>query len=361
MKEKFMRGALVSLLTILLVSGVFAPVMGLKTGSDGSGMSMHALPKLQVNESQGKTEINFELSPLNVDNVTKIPSGAIVHHTNEGLTRIFNPEGKQIVSARDSDAKKIVTPGGTLPATHVYQVPSESHIEKFGNILEITKDGNLLLTIINDGNTDFLPDVSGWIEDAEDTYVSQLRQFDAYWRVPSNPPSSEYAEPIFLFNAITPSTGGGIIQPVLEWNQPETGLRWTGAAWAVINGVGVHSNRINANRGDVIKGRLYWSTTYNQWYIQIYDVTTGQYQSLYSSGISDTNLAVYAALEGYQIDDNSDVPGDTTFYDMVYKYNGIPVSVYLVPWINSHARTHLSELDVGIISNPSSVKLYTAN
>lgn len=148
---------------------------------------------------------------------------------------------------------------------------------------------------------------------------------------------------------------------MLEWNQPETGLHWTGAAWSIINGVGVHSDRINANVGDVIKGRLLWSTTYNQWYIQIYDVTTGQYHSLYSSGISDSNLAVYAALEGYQIDDNSDVPGDTTFYDMVYKYNGNPVSVYLVPWINSHARTHLTELNVGIISNPSRVNLYTAN
>ena len=36
---------------------------------------------------------------------------------------------------------------------------------------------------------------------------------------------------------------------------------------------------ITVNVGDQIYGRIYWSSTYHQWYVQLTDRTTGQTKS----------------------------------------------------------------------------------
>lgn len=335
------------------------------------------LPQLRFDKTQEKIAVSAELSALGTRGMQAIPDGAIIYHAADDTTTIFNRDGRQILIADDKKSAVISTPGGLKRATFVSEVPPESHVINKGDITYVTNGRDLILTIICEnvtrnieneralnrktGSTSpkTLSNFNGWIEYAYDN-MPQIRQFDAYWTVPSSPPSSEFAEPVFLFNGIRTYGETAIVQPVLEWNQPSTGLYWTGCSWALKDGMqDLKTTRITASTGDTMKGRLYWYSATGEWYIQIYDVTTGQYRSLYSNYVPDSDVQVDITLEGWGIDDNTDVPGDTTFYNMVYKYNGNPVPVVLKKFTSTSAP--LTQLNVEILSNPSSVKLHTAN
>jgi hypothetical protein len=88
------------------------------------------------------------------------------------------------------------------PATFIHLVPTDSHTYHKGNHTFVTDDkGSLILTIINDNmimannmEPKSILQYHEWIEWAEDTSISALTQFDAYWHVPSQPPSSENLE-----------------------------------------------------------------------------------------------------------------------------------------------------------------------
>ena len=49
---------------------------------------------------------------------------------------------------------------------------------------------------------------------------------------------------------------------------------------------------------------------------------------------------VGCVLEGWNIDDNTDVPGEGLFYDTVYKSYGAPMSIDLEPWYSQDLRDH---------------------
>jgi len=66
-------------------------------------------------------------------------------------------------------------------------------------------------------------------------------------------------------------------------------------------------------------------------------------------------------LEGTKIDDNTDVPGDTTFSNMQF-LSGLGGSTVPIVWgQNINGNAPLTQLRVQIILNPLSVKLHTAN
>ena len=376
----------VVLLALLLAGMAMVPMVSAGEEADGdlaasvSGnlvdVNKIALPKLMFNETQKKVVVTAELSPVGTKGLQAIPKGAIIYHAENGITTVFDRDGRQVLIADDKESTVISTPSGLKRATYVTEVPPESHVINNGDVTYVTNGNDLILTVICKNVTQNIIDertlnwksgtaaatlsnFNGWIEYAYDN-MAQIRQFDAYWTVPSSPPSSESAEPIFLFNGIRTYGETAIVQPVLEWNQPSTGLYWTGSSWALKDGMQTfRTTRITASTGHTMKGRLYWYSATNEWYIQIYDVTNGQYRSLYSNYVPDSNVQVDVTLEGWGIDDNSDVPGDTTFYNMVYKYNGNPVPVVLKRFTSTSAP--LTQLNVEILSNPSSVKLHTAN
>lgn len=77
--------------------------------------------------------------------------------------------------------------------------------------------------------------------------------------------------------------------------------------------------------------------------------------------IDNTDLAVITALEGYGIEDDTDVPGDTTFYDMSFKDSDL--NTVDITWNSSFApgiTNYLTGLGIGI-SSDERVELYTAN
>jgi hypothetical protein len=331
---------------------------------------------LQITDNVEKVKVIHELTTESGKNLQTIPVGSIIYHSDDDITRVFDSEGVQQLFAADDEAALIPTPSGKrLPATRVHQVPSGAFLKTVGNVTYVIDKGQVIFSVVNDrkekssslqGTHDgqsvrIISDFTGWIEDAFDNNVPQIGYFSAYWVAPSSPPSSESQEVIFLFNAIQPADGTAIIQPVLEWNQPSTGLYWTGAAWSLKNGVGYPSSRINVNTGDTVRGQLVWRPSMNAWLI-MFTNGAGQTVSKYTTDIStDQNLATFTALEGTKIDDNTDVPGDTTFSNMQF-LSGLGGSTVPIVWgQNINGNAPLTQLRVQIILNPLSVKLHTAN
>ena len=111
--------------------------------------------------------------------------------------------------------------------------------------------------------------------------------------------------------------------------------------------------------GDKIKGILAWDDDYNSWLIDFHDMTTGEQTYIWSNDVGDTGLAVFTALEGYGVEDDTDVPGDTTFYDMSFiDSNFNTVDIEWDEWIMSGGP--LTGLEVES-SSDEWVKLHTAN
>ena len=319
--------------------------------------------------------IKAPLSPEEREDVYHILIGSIVYHSVDGITTVYTPNGECILKAKDSDAAMIATPHGTfVPVTHVIQSPSESsasfepfefYTEDRGRISteSATKiyapDGTLLLTIISDKTEkEERSKYGGWIEQANDWTVDSLHEFTAYWKAPSYPPSPGNAYG-YLFNAIEPSDGSKIIQPVLEWNYGGSSGRWTAASWwgPDENGDYHRSSPLEVSVGEKLKGELEWSTAYARWHICTYNLDDGTSTGYWPPNdfIGDTNLAVFTALEGYSIEDNTDVPGDTDFHDMTFEGD--------TPTWEGHVDENapLTGLNVEIVSQPARVKLHTAN
>lgn len=93
----------------------------------------------------------------------------------------------------------------------------------------------------------------------------------------------------------------------------------------------------------------------------ISDLTTGTYSSVWTDILpGHTNLEAYVVLEGYDFDDDTDVPGDTEFYDMLFKDGGNTITISFNERYGTLAQQLLTQLDVNIISG-TDVQLKTAN
>jgi hypothetical protein len=203
------------------------------------------------------------------------------------------------------------------------------------------------------------PIYTGWIEDSNDWSVDNLDLFGGTWVVPSNPPNPEANVVDFLFNAIENQSGNKILQPVLEWNQAGSG-RWTCRAWSGSSSGYYCSSPINANAGNSIAGAMNYEGGYYGWLITCSNHTTHQSTWITTTILGTSSLAVFCALEGYNIDENDDVPGDTTFDNMAFDYNGNGVDITWVADDDIPPGSGLTGLDVEIFSD-SKVKLHTAN
>lgn len=292
----------------------------------------------------------------------QIPQGSTITTSANGEVTVAGPDGKTIFRTNDALTGMVSTPNGPQKASHVIRVPSDSIIRTKDNgdekIIQTFFRNELILRIIDrqPSNSNWLDWDSGnpWIEWAA-AYVGNLTYTYAYWVTPSSPPSPGSSVYDMLFTAIQYSSVA-IMQPVLEWNHEGSG-RWTGSAWYGVYGYYENSDDINVSSGDVIHGAIVWDG--DQWYISFTDNTTNQYTSIYNEAFYGTyGLSVYCALEGGNIDDDDDVPGDTTFDYMSFRYQGNPVypnwdDYYNIP-------DGLSGISVDIYSS-SKVKLNTAN
>lgn len=319
--------------------------------------------------AQDFTQIEKPLSVDESDLVNKVPKGSVIYHRADGVTEVRSSNDELVLIANNDEAALVPTPNGLKRATHVVQIPSGSKIIEEGkNITKIYDGDDCILTVVeqgNDGKSGYaIPDWDEWIEWSHDWSVDNIDWFRAYWEVPFDPPLPDNDAVDFLLNAITNQQGNKIIQPVLEWNQLGSN-RWTGAAWYA----GVTTYRatpVNASEGNLIRGTMSYIGS-SVWYIEFYNSSTSSSSSFYSgySGFNeqDDNLAIFCALEGENIDDNNDVPGDTGFYNMEFEYNNSTVDIQWQATVESVPG--LSGLSVGRDTSApiddTWITLYTAN
>lgn len=365
------------------------------------------LPQLKFDNSQEKVVVNSELSPsegvqssqiiqlaITSQNqpLSKIPYGAIIYHSKDGVTTVFDSNGNQLFAAEDAKAIEVTTPQSDSPATFVHEIPTGSIVKERKDAIFIFFDSQLILTLINDAKSDqklekisnldltttcgnsgihpFNGNWLGWIEDVQSTPTS-LTRFEATWEAPRQTPrNSGVRESLAIFNGIDCADINGIMQPVLMWNffkdndyQPH--LYYTGAAWDYRSSSTtdqLHSTPISVSPGDNVRGKIQWSPTLNLWIIQFDNLKTGFSTAYYSDRFPRDNLALSMALEatgsGIKPNDQS-LPGSITFYNIIIQNNGKSVPVTFTGDICPLASNYFSNLEAKIYQNPLSVLLRT--
>jgi len=329
-----------------------------------SPMDEPQLSLLKPDDSQEKVVIQKGFSLTDTDGQTKIPEGAIIHHGDDGITRVYSADGGQVSVSKDSDSPDIPTPYGYLPAVNVNQVPEGSFIDVKGNgITNVYSQGKRVLTVVSQETKKVpVPSTSGWIEDSYAWNIPQLGQFTADWTVPSSPPNQQTTAINYIFNGIQPGNSVGIVQPVLEYNVGGT-HQWTGAPWYVdSNNMGYRGTPVSTAVGHTVRGTLGWNSNLQRWNIIFQDLSNGGYSSSFSTNapnIGTNNVGAFCALEGYYINNDNDVSGTVTFYNIKFKnVNLQPVTFNWNRYVNNGMG--LTDLNVAW-SGMSPVTLWTNN
>jgi len=279
-----------------------------------------------------------------------------------------------MLSIADDRAGIVATPEGPARATHVHQVPNGSVIRDVDNkTTEVIHEGKVILTVINENEMREQRGIGhDWLEYAiyppPENEVSDLSVtgFDAYWKVPSSPPYPDAEAVDFLFPAIQdeyhnyPKT---IIQPVLEWNYEGSG-EWTVASWRVYqededpdHGESYRSDPIPVGEGDPIYGTMIFLSAEHSpcWAISICNNDTHESTTAAWQTDRTDELWIFAALEGWHIGSNDDVPGTTSFYDILVRdWNGNDITDD-IPWRDMYgpeANNTLTDLKVRRYSEP---------
>jgi hypothetical protein len=335
----------------MLAAMVMVPMVNAKEQAT-TGANVQ-LPHLQPNDSQPRAVIQSSFSLSKRDNVTEIAVGSIIQHTPDGVTRVFDSYGKQISVSDDSVSTKILTPKGYAPASFVYEVPNGSVIKRIGNDYQVLLDNKTLFSIVNpqtssstvstiNTNPSFVvPEFGGWLEEANYSTISNLKSFSASWTVPARPSNTRSPAQINIFPGVESTTSQQLAQPVLMWNN-SCPQRWCGQAWYITtpsHSPGYfYSSTIPANQGDEIDGLIQWQSNLNYWLIGIKDINQLQAISIDDPYFTPYNVKVTTALEPYHVTLNSDLPGDTTFYNMQFlDLNNNPISFTWNKWYSTWA------------------------
>ncbi len=137
--------------------------------------------------------------------------------------------------------------------------------------------------------------------------------FEGIWNVPSAPlnPANQI---IFYFTAL--GNGNDILQPILEWGQGGRNYWDISMQYNVGSGQYFGSYQ-RVNVGDSIYGYIQLQTgSPTRWLIYIYDITTGApAQSTYAYTTHTFNWN-YVALESYNINSCSQLPGGNDFTNL---------------------------------------------
>jgi len=382
--------------------------------------SVVQLPQLQYDKTQKNIVLSNELvldenartdqiikdaAASQTPDISGIPFGAIVYHSPEGITTVFDRNGKQLFSAEDSESAMVDTPNGQLPATSVFGVPDKSLIIENKSIVNVFYEKSRILTIIRNPvieKESLILQQQGldrWIEYGETSPISTVGQFSARWNVPNSPTLiDEYTPPYgmdgtvsTIWNGLETSDGDFLLQPVLEWYVKDSGsapnptiANWSIATWWVTPGDGIHSTRrygIPSTEelilpGDQVQGNMIRSGAI--WSGAVSDLTLGISSTLFlssdqSSELTYTNLQAYTVLEGWNpyilgLDpddfDHRYIPGPVTFGNIIikdiYGNNAIPASI---PGIINSGTWDITDYGLSVTNStwPTSIALNTGN
>ena len=124
MEKKFRVPIIAFVITVvLIVSFVNAEVQNAPS-------IKNQVSRLQFNDSQETIDIQNGFSLTPGVGLFQIPYGSIIYHSSDGITRVFDSNGTQILIANDTDSQKITTSAGDFFATSILQVPSGTLIKE---------------------------------------------------------------------------------------------------------------------------------------------------------------------------------------------------------------------------------------
>lgn len=106
------------------------------------------LPPLQFDNLQDPTEILYGFSLTGANRTYPVPVGSVIYHSPDGITRVFDPSGMQLLMANDSGTL-VRTPGGLVPATEALETPAGSTAWTEGDITHIYLNGSCVATVID--------------------------------------------------------------------------------------------------------------------------------------------------------------------------------------------------------------------
>jgi len=321
------------------------------------------LPHLQVDNSQPNLVIQNGFSLSKGDNLTNIPEGSIIQHSADGITRVFDSNGKQLSISNDIDSRKIPTPEGYISADKINQIPNGSFVQvnDNGTTNVYLNDKRILTVLSSSDKKTTIASSGGWVESSQSWGISQMAQFVADWTVPSSPPDPYTNAYMYIFNGIEPSNGADILQPLLEYNLAGNHV-WTGQAYYVDNGIVYKGPEINTAVGHQIQGTMAWDPAALRWNLIFKDLSTGTSSSelaVSAPNIGTTNLGAFCALEAYLVTDNNDISGTTTFTNIqAENLNLNPISFSWTRQIN----TNMGLTNLGVLFNGMTpVTLHTNN
>ena len=121
--------------------------------------SVCPVPPLVIDTNMQKTVVQYGFSFGDNNRSYTLTAGSIIYHGPDGITRVFDRNGTQLLAADDS-ASMMPTPGGLLPSTKVLEVPSGALVQADGNMTHIILNGTCIGTTIV---SDILPVPSGSI------------------------------------------------------------------------------------------------------------------------------------------------------------------------------------------------------
>jgi hypothetical protein len=110
------------------------------------------IPTLVVDNNQLMTSVPHGFGFGDNNRTYNLPAGSIIFHAQDGITRVFERNGTQILVANDSETQ-IPTPGGYQPSTKVLEVPNGAFIQSDGNITHITLNGTCIVTTVSSGTS----------------------------------------------------------------------------------------------------------------------------------------------------------------------------------------------------------------
>ena len=121
--------------------------------------SICPVPPLVIDTNMQETIVQYGFSFSDNNRSYTLPVGSLIYHGPEGITRVFDRNGTQLLVANDS-ASMMPTPGGLLPSTKILEVPSGALVQADGNMTHIILNGSCIGTTIV---SDVLPVPSGRI------------------------------------------------------------------------------------------------------------------------------------------------------------------------------------------------------
>lgn len=164
------------------------------------------------------------------------------------------------------------------------------------------------------------PTTSGWVEFGDSPTQSPVSYLSGVWGAPPDPTTTADGQVVYFFPGIENSSGSPtiIMQPVLGWNQADSGISsWSMASWNCCSvGNVYHSSYIPVTEGDSLSG--YVSGTgcssstdlCSNWTIVSDDLTTNQSVTLNTtSGGLVMDWLFGGVLEAYYVSQCSDYPG----------------------------------------------------